>query len=122
MGDPVEGGLRDVPFGLEGLDPLFQVDVQVDKPVLKGTIKAVKFVLFDGQFGFQGRTPVVNGPILVRLSLNERFEDAGEAFWREQLLLDVVDDESVEFADWNMPAPAYGLSFLMTASAAVTAR
>jgi hypothetical protein len=33
------GGLRDVPFGLECLDPLFQMNIQVDKSVLKGAIE-----------------------------------------------------------------------------------
>jgi hypothetical protein len=37
--DPIERGLRNVPFGLEGLNPVFQVDIQVDKSLLEGSIE-----------------------------------------------------------------------------------
>ena len=75
----------------------FQVDIQVDKPVLKGTIEPLQFFVLGGQFHFQGSAPILHGPILVPLTLNKGFEDAGEAFRRKQTLLDVVDDEVVEF-------------------------
>ena len=114
--NPIEGGLRDVPFGLECLDPLLQMDIQVDKPVLKCAIEPLQFFLLGGQFRFQRSAPILHGSILVALTFNERFEDAGEAFSCKQALLDVVDDEIVEFAHWNMAAWTYGLALLLAAA------
>jgi hypothetical protein len=89
------------------LDPFFQVDIRIDKPVLKCAIEAPQFFLLGGQLCFQGSAPILLSPILVLLALYEGFENAGEAFRRKQALLDVIDDEVVEFTHRDMSASTY---------------
>ena len=71
--DPIEGGLCNFPFSLEGVDPVFQVDIQVDKPILEGAIEPLQFFVLGCQLRFEGRASTLNGPILICLPLKEAF-------------------------------------------------
>ena len=52
-------------------------------------------------------------------TFQQRFQDRGEAFRREQTFLDVFDDETIELGHRDMPAQADGPSFLVAPSTAV---
>jgi hypothetical protein len=72
-GDPIEGGLCNVPFGLEGVDPVFQVDIQLNKPILEGAIEPLQFFRLGCQLCFEGRAPTLNAPILISLTRKQAF-------------------------------------------------
>ena len=46
--DPVEGGLDNVSFVLQGLDAFFQIGVQIDHAIFDCAIEAGKLVLLFG--------------------------------------------------------------------------